>query len=120
MEPAELANRFNDCINRRDLAGLAELMTPDHVFTDAVGDRVPGKAACVEAWRGFFEQFPDYRNTFTEVISRGETAIGVGYSTCALPALQGPALWTVTVRGNQVAHWRVYSDTPEVRAELGI
>jgi ketosteroid isomerase-like protein len=117
---ADVAERFNDCINRGDLAALAELMTPDHLFTDTVGATVAGKAACVDAWRGFFQQFPDYRNTFTQVESRGELAVAVGYSTCALPELQGPAIWTAAVRDGLVSHWRVYHDTPEVRAELRI
>jgi ketosteroid isomerase-like protein len=58
MRPKDVAVRFNECINRRDLGGLAELMTEDHAFTDTVGEIVAGKPACLDAWRGFFEQFP--------------------------------------------------------------
>ena len=36
------------------------------------------------------------------------------------PLLDGPAIWTAEVRDGKVAVWRVYEDTPEVRARLGI
>ena len=120
MRPEDVANAFNECINRRDLEALAALMTEDHVFTDGLGAAVPGKGACVEAWRGFFAAFPDYRNTFEQVSGRGDMAIAVGYSTCETPALDGPAIWTAEVRDGNVAHWRVYEDTPAVRAELNV
>ncbi len=111
---------FNERINARDLDGLAALMTEDHVFTDSLDAKVSGKAQCVEAWRGFFAAFPDYRNTFTRLSSQASTATATGYSTCETPALDGPALWTAETRAGKVSHWRVYSDTPEVRARLGI
>ena len=116
----DVANRFNGCINRGDLDGLAELMTDDHAFTDTLGATVAGKAACVDAWRGFFQHFPDYHNTFTKLTSRGDVAVAVGYSTCATAALHGPAIWAATIRDGRVAHWRVCLDTPEVRRELDL
>jgi ketosteroid isomerase-like protein len=120
MPPEEVANQFNECINRRNLAGLAALMTDDHAFTDTLGATVPGKEKCVEAWRGFFEQFPDYCNTFTDLKARGQVVIAVGYSTCATEVLNGPAIWTAEIRDGQVSHWRVYKDTLEVRSQLMI
>ena len=114
----ELATQFNECINRRDLDGLAALMAEDHAFTDTLGATLAGKTACVDAWRDFFQAFPDYRNTFSDVFSRGEVVIAVGYSTCATEALDGPAIWTATIRDGRVAHWRVFTDTPEVRRAL--
>ena len=120
MPPEEVAQAFNACINRADLAGLGALMTDDHVFIDADGASVPGKPQCIDAWRGFFQTFADYRNTFTQVTARGDRALIVGYSTCALPALDGPALWTADIADEKVRCWRVYHDTPATRAELGI
>jgi len=120
MGAVEVATGFNECINRRDLAALAALMTEDHAFTDTTGASIRGKAACIEAWRGFFEQFPDYRNTFNDIRARGELAIAVGYSTCSVAVLNGPAIWTAATNGGRVSHWRVYEDTANVRADLDI
>jgi len=104
---AAVALRFNDRINARDLAGLAALMTADHTFVDAAGDRVEGRNACVEAWRGFFAAFPDYRNVFTGTSTDGDTVAITGHSECSVPGLAGPARWTARVRDGKVAQWRV-------------
>lgn len=120
MTPASAVTQFNDCINRGDLDGLVALMTEDHAFIDSEGASVPGRAACTDAWRGFFQAFPDYRNTFTELRTDGDRVTVVGYSSCATPALDGPALWSAIVRDGKVAEWRVLQDTPESRAQLNL
>src|SRR5262245_25320507 len=85
---------FNDCINARNLAGLAGWMTDDHCFIDADDSVVSGKSACIEAWRGFFAAFPDYRNVFVTVRVRGELVAIAGHSEWSDTRLDGPALWT--------------------------
>src|SRR5262245_7615836 len=45
--------QFNKCINNRDIAGLAALLTDDHMFIDSVNTLVCGKEPVVEAWKGF-------------------------------------------------------------------
>jgi ketosteroid isomerase-like protein len=120
VPPEEVVVSFNECINQRDLVGLGKLMTEDHVFIDSVGASEPGKGRCLEAWRGFFAQFPDYRNTFTQLIVRNDTVIAIGFSTCSTPVLDGPAIWSAKVSDDKVAAWRVHNDTPAMRAELQI
>jgi ketosteroid isomerase-like protein len=118
MRPEDVALRFNQCINGADILGLGELMTDDHVFTDTAGASIRGKAPCLEAWHGFFEQFPDYRNTFTDVTASENRVVAIGFSTCSTPILDGPAIWTAAIEDDKVAAWRVYEDTSSVRAEL--
>jgi ketosteroid isomerase-like protein len=110
--------QFNGCINSRDLEGVAALMTADHTFIDSANAEVHGKERVVEAWKGFFAHFPDYRNIFERVESRDHLVAIRGRSTCSEQLLDGPALWTATVRDDKVAEWRVYKDTPENRAAL--
>ena len=112
---------FNDCITARDLDGLAGLMSDDHVFIDTAGDSVTGKRACLEAWRGFFDAYPGYRNSFESMGVDGSVVTIIGHSECpGVPILEGPALWTAVVSGNRVAQWRVHEDTAEARARLGL
>jgi len=106
-DPTSVAIRFNDHINDRDLGGLASLMTDDHVFVDPDGAAVSGRAACIDAWRGFFAAFPDYRNVFASLTANGDTVTITGHSVCTEPALAGPAVWTATIRGGSVARWQV-------------
>ena len=119
-DPTAVAARFNDSINRQDVEGLATLMSDDHRFIDSAANTVSGKQACLDAWRGFFGSFPDYRNIFTSLTAKDDMVTIVGCSECAEPSLAGPALWTAKIQGEAVTEWRVYLDTPEVRASLGV
>jgi ketosteroid isomerase-like protein len=111
---------FNDCINRRDLEGLSRLMTDDHKFIDAASGIVSGKRACVEAWRGFFSAFPDYRNHFHRMIATGSTVAIIGRSACSDPRLAGPALWQAIISDDRIDQWSVFEDTSPSRLTLGI
>lgn len=119
-EQKSIALHFNECINHRDLQGLATLMTDDHTFIDKANQAVHGKEHMVEAWQGFFARFPDYMNIFERVESRNHLVTISGYSTCSEKQLDGPALWTAKLRGEKVAEWRVYHDTPENRKMLSL
>jgi len=89
-------------------------MADDHRFTDMEGASVLGKAACVRAWRGFFDAYPDYRNVFHSVTAADHRTVGAvvdiaGRSECSEPALCGPARWTALVRDGAVVHWHVHA-----------
>jgi ketosteroid isomerase-like protein len=120
VDPKELTLRFNDCINGADVDGLEALMTEDHTFIDTAGDAVHGRSACVQAWRGFFESFPGYRNDFESVEERGGRVVVLGTSSCTDPRLTGPAMWVAVVCGGQIAEWRVLDDTKENREAMGV
>jgi LmbE family N-acetylglucosaminyl deacetylase len=108
QDDARVVVTFNDAINRRDLAALSALMTDGHRFIDPAGSVVDGKPACVDAWRGFFASFPDYRNVFDDVRADGAGLVEVrGRSECSTVELAGPAVWRVVVRGGLVEEWRV-------------
>lgn len=117
-EPAAVVVRFNGGINGRDLGALARLMADDHTFIDAQGGVVSGRRGCLEARRGFFASFPDYRNVFESLAARGEVVTVVGHSVCSAPSLAGPAVWTVRIRDGRVAEWRVHEVAPQVRERL--
>ena len=100
---------FNAAINRRDLPGLGRLMADNHRFIDTAGATMTGKPACLEAWRGFFESFPDYRNVFDTIRSSSGGIVEVdGRSECSLAALAGPARWRAVVADGLVVEWRVF------------
>jgi SnoaL-like domain len=104
----DVVRAFNAAINDRDVDSLAALMTATHRFVDADGGTVVGKAACVEAWRGFFAAFPDYRNIFETLTDDGHGVVTVGgRSVCSVAVLDGPARWRAEVIGALVDEWRV-------------
>ena len=119
--PETTVNHFNEAINDRDIDRLAGLMTDDHAFVDSAGSRVESKADAIAAWTTFFDLFPDYRNVFERMSSRGAIVAIVGHSVCpSNEALDGRALWTARIEHGRVAEWRVHEDTAENRARLGI
>jgi ketosteroid isomerase-like protein len=112
--------RFNQCVSARDIEGLSALMTDDHVFIDSANNVVRGKEAVVAAWMDFFRTFPDYRNIFDGFTVEDPAVIASGRSVCADDRLNGPALWRAVVSGQRISEWRVYDDTIENRALLGM
>jgi ketosteroid isomerase-like protein len=99
---------FNEAIDAGDVTRLEALMTEDHCFVDTDGGEVRGRSACVDAWRSFLGEFPDYRNVFERVreVTPGEVE-ALGHSECSDPRLAGPARWTATVVGGYVRRWQV-------------
>jgi ketosteroid isomerase-like protein len=121
MDPRALTIEFNERINNRDVDGLGTLMTDDHTFNDTADHAIRGKSDCLEAWRGFFKSFPDYRNAFDWfVVDDARVVIVGGRSSCSDARLDGPALWVARARDDKLAEWRVYEDTPANRRALGI
>lgn len=99
---------FNEAINARDPDALGRLMHEQHRFIDSAGATIEGKAACLQAWRGFFAAFPDYRNVFEDVRSDPTGAVQVrGRSESSTPALDGPARWRALVKDGLVVQWQV-------------
>jgi hypothetical protein len=81
-------------------------MTDDHIFIDN-SSRVDENMKA--GWRGFFKEYPDYRNVFTSVTVTDNVVVMLGHSTCSNePRLNGPSMWTANVRGGHVSEWRVY------------
>ena len=117
-DPKMVALQFNECINNRDIDGIAEIMADDYQFIDSSGDIFTGKEKEIRGWKTFFDRFPDYRNHFSIVESRGNLVFVIGHSTCSHEPLDGPALWTARIENDLVAEWRVYLDSPENREKL--
>jgi ketosteroid isomerase-like protein len=52
---------FVNAINEHDVDRILSLMTDDHIFVDAHGNEVVGKARMKAGWIGYFQWFPDYK-----------------------------------------------------------
>ena len=118
--PFDIVSKFNDAINSHDAGRLASFMSEDHTFIDNTGEKVKGQKDCIAAWEGFFRQFHDYKNHFEHMEIRGNVVITFGHSRCSDKRLNGPALWTATIKHNLIQEWHVYSDTTENRKRLGL
>ena len=119
-DPKLTALLFNESINNQDIEGLTGLMTEGHTFIDREGDVEAGKELMTQGWIGFFQSFPEYRNTFTRVESRDNLVILIGYGTWREGENPDHAIWAATIEDDLVAEWRIYHDTPENRERFGI
>ena len=57
---ADVAMAFVTRINEHDVDGLVALMTPDHLFVDALDNTFRGADQMRQGWKGYFAMFPDY------------------------------------------------------------
>jgi ketosteroid isomerase-like protein len=119
-DPKLTALLFNEQINHRDIDGLSALMSDDYTFIDREDAVYRGKETMTRGWIEFFISFPEYQNTFTRVESRDDLVILIGYAVWSKNAQPDHAIWTATIRDDRVAQWRIYEDTNENRAMLGI
>lgn len=119
-DPKLTALQFNECINNQDIIGLSNLMTEDHTFIDRKGEIDKGKESMTKGWIDFFNQFPEYKNTFTRVESRNELVILLGYARWSIDSSEDHAIWTATIKDDLVAEWRIYHDSEENRKKFKI
>lgn len=119
-ELKDLALQFNDCITRRDLDSLVNLMADDHLFIDGDNNCIEGKSNNAINWQAFFKVFPDYKNVFEAIVTRASEVIIRGYSVCADDRLNMRAIWVAQIVSNKITEWRIYYDTKENRDSLGI
>jgi ketosteroid isomerase-like protein len=120
----QVVRAFVSKVNGHNVEGLHELMTPDHLFVDALGVVQHGRDVVRQAWKVYFAMVPDYSIASSHVLSEGETIAIFGraggtYSQSgemqAANRWEAPAAWKVVVRGTRVAEWRVYMDSQPIR-----
>jgi hypothetical protein len=121
-----VAVSFIDCINRTDIGGLAELMTDDHTLH--VFDEPPlvGRAANIEAWRGYFAGFPDYVIHPRCLAEREGIVAILGHTTgshLGLPDEEERTttlIWLAAVVDGALTSWMLREDTSRARQDHGL
>jgi predicted SnoaL-like aldol condensation-catalyzing enzyme len=120
VDPKLTALQFNEYINRQDIDGLSSLMTEDHTFIDRKGEVDKGKETMIKGWIDFFKSFPDYKNTFERVESKGNLVVLYGFATWKKAADPDYAIWTAEIEDDLVAQWRIYEDTEENKRRFNL
>ena len=121
-----VAVSFIDCINSSDIAGLSRLMTVDHTLRVFDEQPVVGHDANVDAWRGYFDRFPDYVIHPHRLVSQSDTVAILGHTTGShldLPDADEELLtliWLAVIVDGAVRSWRLIDDTPDNRRRVGI
>jgi ketosteroid isomerase-like protein len=120
--PIDAVRAFIAAINRRDPAGLSELMTEDHTFVDSAGKVVTGRREMTSGWTGYFQMFPDYEIRVDSILADGNRAAAFGSAAgtyngrrglVAANRIEMPAAWQALVVDGRIRHWQVYADWTE-------
>lgn len=120
IDPKLTALQFNECINKQDIDGLSSLMTEDHVFADRAGKGDKGKESMTKGWKGFFDMFPEYENTFIRVQSQDDFVVIYGYAIWKKGTERDYVIWTAKIENDLVAEWRIYKDTEENKKKFNL
>lgn len=115
----DIARAYVQAINARNMAAIPALLTPDHIFTDALGARIIGARTMMMAWRHFFDLFPEYW-------MRVDTAMADGAQVALFGEAGGQwrvegrvlprgwkvrAAWLAGIEAGKVKTWSVFCDT---------
>jgi len=127
-EPLEIAMDFIKRINAGNVDAICELMTDEHIFQDALGERFIGREKMRQGWRAYFKTIAQYQIRADEFFQTDERLAIFG-SASGIYAGNGaaspdnfwevPAAWRVVIRDGLVAEWRVYADNQPLRKLMG-
>lgn len=128
-EPIDVAMEFIKRINAGNVDVLCALMTDDHVFQDALGERYMGRETMRRGWTSYFKMISDYKVRAEEFFQTGGRLaifgaasgnyVGDGTDRSAQKFWEIPAAWRAVVRDGLVAEWRVYADNQPLRKLMG-
>jgi ketosteroid isomerase-like protein len=128
MGTRDVAEAFVSAINGGHAERVCAMMSRDPVFVDSLGVETSGRDRMVEAWRGYFRLFPDYRIEVEGWFVEEQAALLYGSASGTLyrdsmPVTNGawriPAAWRMVSDGRKVALWQVFADNKPVYALLG-
>lgn len=120
INPSTIVQKFNDCINKQDLKGFTSLMTEDHVFIDRDGKSYGPKSHMIEGWKGFFDVFRDYRNTFEKFRSFEDEVYVLGFAYWSKDNPYDPVIWRAKIEQNLIKEWQIFVDTVENRKRFNL
>jgi len=127
METREVIEAFVNAVNSGKPEKIVGTMDADAVFVDSLGDRLEGKTALLDGWRGYLQLFPDYRIGVEAMFVEEREAMLHGWAGATLHrhgrAVEGggwriPAAWRAVTDARRVTLWQVYADNGPVQALL--
>lgn len=126
LPPIAAVVSFIDAINNGDVERLATLMSDDHRLQVLDESPVDGRAANLEAWRGYAEAFPRYVIYPEQVVGRDHEVAVLGRTTGShllLPdaeELELSVIWRAEVSDGLLTLWQIIEDSPARRRDLGL
>lgn len=117
---------FIECVNRGDVDGLDRLMCDDHQLCVFDENPLLGRAANVEARRGYVQSYPDYIIYPHRIAERDGSVAVLGHTTGSHLGLADAEesrltlIWLAEVVAGAVRSRRLIQDTAANRARYGL
>lgn len=127
METRAVIEAFVAAVNSGRPEKIVGAMHDEAVFIDSLGNRIEGKAALLDGWRGYLRLFPDYRVEIEAMFVDERAAMLHGWAAATLhrdarPVDGGgwriPAAWRAVTDSRRVTLWQVFADNTPVAALL--
>src|SRR2546421_5256696 len=128
QQPLDVAMEFIRRVNSGEVNSICELLTPGHIFQDALGKRFIGSEAMRQGWAAYFKIVADYQIHAEEFFQTGERMAIFGSASGAYAGngsaakekfWEVPAAWRAMVRDGLIAEWCVYADNQPLRKLMG-
>lgn len=126
LPPLAVVVSFIDCVNRRDLEGLVDLLTEDHELRILDESPLAGRAANEVAWGGYFTSYPEYVIYPERIVEADGQVVVLGTTTGSHLGLEDaterelPVIWVAEVRDGRMAGWSIVEDSLDTRHRLGL
>ena len=126
LPPVAVAISFVDYINRGDVEALGELMTIDHALRVFDEPPIVGRAANIEAWRGYVASVPNYVVYPRRVAENEGTVAILGHTTGSHLGLGDDEesrltlIWLAEITAGAVRSWSLIEDTRANRRRMGL
>lgn len=127
METREVVEALVAAVSSGRAEKIVGAMAPGAAFVDSLGNRIEGKAALLDGWRGYLRLFPDYRVEIEAMFVEGREAMLHGWAGATLHrdgravengAWRIPAAWRALTDTRRVLLWQVFADNAPVQALL--
>jgi len=127
METREVIEAFVSAVNSGRPEKIVGTMHANALFIDSLGDRLEGKAALLDGWRGYLRLFPDYRIGIEAMFVEEREAMLHGWAGGTLHrdgravehgGWRIPAAWRAVTDSRRVTLWQVFADNSPVQALL--
>jgi hypothetical protein len=126
MDATAVVLGFIAAVNEGDVGRLGDLMSEDHTLQVFDEPALVGRAANVDAWRGYCARFPNYVIGVHATAERAGAVAVLGHTTgshLGLPDADEARLtliWLAEVADDRVRTWQLLEDTVGNRERVGL
>lgn len=107
-------------INDHNVDGIYILMSDDHTFIDALGNKTQGRDKAKNQWEIIFDVFPNYKIIINNVMENATVFLADGNVEATLKKIKNdqnndhyklPAAWKAEIENGKIKSWQIFSDT---------